>query len=100
MSRRRDASLTVAVCLSLVAHGGVVLTLLEGEAGRHVGMGALDRAVAVGPVLVEEAKKLEEEKKVAEAVPELAPLPPPLLAKAEPVQLKSVFGEPEGRGEA
>src|SRR6476661_4702840 len=103
MSRRRDVSLTVAVCLSLVAHGGLVLTLLEGEAQRPVRTGAIERVAAMGPVLVErseEEKKVEKEKaRVEEAMPEVAaltPLPPPLLPKVEPVQLKSVFGEPEG----
>jgi TonB family protein len=104
--RRRDASLTVAICLSLVAHGGIGLALLEGETSaarrRMPQAAAVDRsAVAVGPVLVTPE---DEPGRKPPAVEEVPKLPPLLLPKPkpepEPAYLKSVFGEPEGKGDA
>jgi TonB family protein len=111
MRRRRDVSLTVAVCVSLLAHGGVAWTLIEGQvraARGRIAQPPLDRTLfAAGPILVgeEERERLApamvktpaEEKLPELEETELTPLP---VVKPEPTMLKSVFGESEGAGES
>ncbi|HZZ44102.1 MAG TPA: TonB family protein [Tepidisphaeraceae bacterium] len=105
MPRRNDASLTIALCLSLIAHAGLALTLIENQTQtnrRQIAQGPIDRqTLAVGPLLIAEpAKSTPAEKAPPEPIDQLPKLPPAIVKKPEPMLLKSIFGEPTGQGEA